>query len=157
MKVYALALIGLFNVDAYAAKTTAQLVDQGRHLVRITSCNDCHTPGFAPSGGKVSEKDWLTGDMVGFKGPWGTSYPSNLRKTVANLDEKGFLVFMRSRKFLPPMPTDAIAAMTDEELKSIFHFIKSLGDGGNASPATLPPGETPKTPFIHFVPQVAGK
>lgn len=157
MHVRALALIALITTDAQAAKTTAQLVEQGRHLVRIASCNDCHTAGFAPSGGKVPEKDWLTGDLVGFKGPWGTSYPSNLRKLVSGLDEKGFLVFMRNRKFLPPMPTDAIAAMTDEEIRSIFHFIKSLGDGGAASPSSLPPGEKPKTPFIHFVPQMAGK
>ena len=29
--------------------------------------------------GKVEEKDWLTGDHLGWKGPWGTTYPANLR------------------------------------------------------------------------------
>ena len=48
---------------------------RGRYLVQIGGCNDCHTPGYAMSGGKVPEKQWLTGDAVGWNGPWGTTYP----------------------------------------------------------------------------------
>ena len=36
------------------AKGDAQ-VQRGRYLVKIAGCNDCHTPGYAMSGGKVPE------------------------------------------------------------------------------------------------------
>ena len=29
---------------------------RGRYLVVIAGCNDCHTPGYTVSGGKVDEK-----------------------------------------------------------------------------------------------------
>ena len=57
----------------------AERIRQGRYLVEIAGCNDCHTAGYAPSGGKVPEAQWLTGDALGFAGPWGTTYPGNLR------------------------------------------------------------------------------
>ena len=37
---------------------------RGKYLVQIAGCNDCHTPGYATSGGKVEEKLWLTGDQL---------------------------------------------------------------------------------------------
>jgi mono/diheme cytochrome c family protein len=55
-------------------------IDAGRYLVKIGGCNDCHTPGFAmTNGASPAEPEWLTGDGVGFSGPWGVSYPANLR------------------------------------------------------------------------------
>ena len=32
---------------------------RGKYLIVIGACNDCHTPGYAMSNGKVPEKDWL--------------------------------------------------------------------------------------------------
>ncbi len=53
--------------------------ERGRYLVRIAGCNDCHTPGYAESGGLLPEARWLVGDKLGWHGPWGTTYPTNLR------------------------------------------------------------------------------
>ena len=44
--------------------------ERGRYLVKITGCNDCHTPGYAEVGGKIPERDWLTSDSIGWRGPW---------------------------------------------------------------------------------------
>ena len=33
-------------------------------IAMIGGCNDCHTPNYAPSGGKVPEAEWLKGDGV---------------------------------------------------------------------------------------------
>jgi mono/diheme cytochrome c family protein len=72
-----------FLVTAIAAAAAAPpddpLVERGRYIVKIADCNGCHTTGYAASGGEVPEADWLLGDQVGFSGPWGTTYPPNLR------------------------------------------------------------------------------
>src|SRR4051794_24230031 len=44
----------------------ASSVAAGRYIVKLGGCNDCHTPGFAASGGNVPESEWLLGDVVGF-------------------------------------------------------------------------------------------
>lgn len=35
----------------------------------------------------MPEGEWLTGDVVGFRGPWGTSYPTNLRLSLGAMTE----------------------------------------------------------------------
>lgn len=65
-------------VPAANAGNTQQDIQRGRYLVRITGCNDCHTPGYPESSGKTAEKLWLTGSPLGWRGPWGTTYASNL-------------------------------------------------------------------------------
>lgn len=44
-------------------------IEQGRYLVKTAGCNDCHTPNYPQSGGKVPEKQWLIGDQLGWRGP----------------------------------------------------------------------------------------
>jgi hypothetical protein len=82
----AVLLASTTAIHSYANKDESYL-STGKHLVLITGCNDCYTAGFAPSGGKVPESKWLLGDKLGFHGPWGTTYPINLREYVSNLAE----------------------------------------------------------------------
>ena len=58
---------------ALAQKADEASLKRGRYIAQIAGCNDCHTPGYALSGGKVPEKAWLTGDSFGWRGPWGTT------------------------------------------------------------------------------------
>lgn len=69
-------LLLMLCLDANAAKGS---IERGRYLAKIGGCNDCHTPGYGLSGGQVPEAQWLVGDQLGWNGPWGTTYPSNLR------------------------------------------------------------------------------
>jgi hypothetical protein len=135
------------------AATDATL-ERGRYLVRITGCNDCHTPGYGEHGGRVPVSEWLTGTSVGFRGPWGTSYPSNLRLTMRSLSEDQWLVFARAER-LPPMPWFSLEAMNDLDLRAIYRFIYSLGPQGVRAPSALLPGAESATPFIVFVAQDA--
>jgi len=129
-------------------------IERGRYLVRIGGCNDCHTPGYPEAAGRMPEAQWLTGSHVGFRGPWGTSYPSNLRLTVQHIDEEQWVVFARTRR-LPPMPWFSLDAMSDNDLRSIYRFIHFLGPKGATAPTALPPGQVSATPFIPFVAQTA--
>ena len=81
--------IAIAATAQYALAQAPKLVEQksldrGRYLVKIAGCNDCHTTGYAEAGGKIPEKQWLTGDQLGFRGPWGTTYPINLRLYMQN-------------------------------------------------------------------------
>jgi mono/diheme cytochrome c family protein len=131
----------------------AKSIERGRYLVATSGCNDCHTAGFIPSEGKVPEKEWLKGSDVGFRGPWGTTYPSNLRQYFAQVSEKAFIADARSGRMRPPMPWFNLAAMTDADLRAIHRYARSLGEPGAPAPAFVPPGEEPRTPFFVFVPQ----
>jgi len=82
----AVVLSSLVTMSAYAG-TDGASVKHGRYLVQLGGCNDCHTPGYLLSEGKVPEKDWLTGDSFGWSGPWGTTYAPNLRLLIADMSE----------------------------------------------------------------------
>jgi len=131
-------------------------VVHGRYLVAITGCNDCHTDGYARNGGQASIDTWLTGQSVGYQGPWGTTYPANLRLTVQSLTESQWLVFARAEK-RPPMPWFSLKDMSDRDLIDIYRFIRSLGPAGEPAPAAVPPGGKVTTPFIVLMPQTGGQ
>jgi mono/diheme cytochrome c family protein len=147
-------------VAAWAASTTlaaepksnhASAADlaRGKYLVRIAGCNDCHTPGYLQTDGEVEEKLWLTGSPLGWRGPWGTTYASNLRLVLQSLSEEQWLKYARAPR-RPPMPWFNLAAMSDRDLRAIYAFVRKLGPTGEPAPAYLPPDQEPKPPFVTF-------
>jgi mono/diheme cytochrome c family protein len=126
-------------------------ISHGRYLVSIAGCHDCHTEGYAQSGGHAPAANWLTGSAVGFQGPWGVSYPANLRLTVHSLTESEWLLFARAER-RPPMPWFNLRAMSDQDLTDIYRYIRSLGPAGEPAPLALAPGAKVTTPAIDFVP-----
>nr|WP_068834079.1 c-type cytochrome [Polaromonas jejuensis] len=126
------------------------LLEHGRYLVKTAGCNDCHTPGYAAAGGKVAEKLWLTGDTLGWSGPWGTTYPTNLRLFMHSHTEASWLKTARTFQPRPPMPWFNVHAMTDRDLRAIYHYTRSLGPAGKAAPDYLPPGQKPAGPVVTF-------
>ena len=143
------------SVAGPAPLSTDSSIARGQYLVTVTGCHDCHTPGHMQSGGHAPAATLLTGQSMGFQGPWGTTYPANLRLTVQSLTEAQWLVFARAEK-RPPMPWFNLKAMNDRDLIDIYHFIRSLGPAGEPVPAAVPPGGKVNTPFIIFVPQNLG-
>jgi len=137
---------------AAATKADKSTLARGRYLVRIGGCNDCHTPGYAEKGGKVPQADWLTGNPVGFSGPWGTSYPANLRLNVRSMSEAAWIKRARSQ-LLPPMPWFALRDARTADVRAMYRFIRSLGAKGKPAPAYVPPGGKVATPYIEFVPK----
>lgn len=132
---------------AYDAATIAR----GKYLVTVSGCNDCHTDGYIQNDGAVPEKDWLTGSAVGYRGPWGTTYPANLRLVAATLSEASWVENAR-RERRPPMPWFNVRAMTDADLKAMYAYVRSLGSPGTPAPAYAPPGVNVDTPYVVFVP-----
>jgi mono/diheme cytochrome c family protein len=155
--VFGVAAVLSYAVTAVVAGAadTSQ-VARGRYLVTIGGCNDCHTAGFMQEGMKIAEKDWLKGNQVGFQGPWGTSYPANLRLVINSMNEAQWLKHARQDR-MPPMPAYVLQQMKEDDLKAIYAYVKSLGDPGVAAPAYVAPGGKVNTPYFVFVPQVDQK
>jgi mono/diheme cytochrome c family protein len=130
-----------------AGQATAKQIERGRYLVRTTGCNDCHTPGYTESAGRIDESQWLVGSTLGWQGPWGTTYPANLRLLTQGLTADQWLQVAR-RETRPPMPWFALRDMTDADLLAIYHFTRSLGPAGRTAPAFLPPGKSARAPVV---------
>jgi hypothetical protein len=133
-----------------AGSPNAKLIERGKYLVRIAGCNDCHTPRYVQSGGNIPETEWLTGDRLGFRGAWGTTYPGNLRLYVQNISAEQWVKTAKSTQFRPPMPWFNLRDMTERDLRAMYQFIRSLGPAGEAAPAYVPPGENPQGPVVQF-------
>lgn len=148
------------ELDAAALATSEE---RGRYVVEVGGCNDCHTEGFMEANGEVAEELWLTGSRLGFRGPWGTSYPPNLRLTVQRMSEDEWSEMTRTRIGLPPMPWPSLAAMTEEDRRAVYRYLRSLGAAGEPAPLPLSPGAEPQGPWMDFTvhdsspPQVVGE
>ncbi|TAJ22500.1 MAG: cytochrome C, partial [Nitrospirae bacterium] len=128
----------------------ADALERGQYLVKLGGCNDCHTPGYAQSGGKVEEKQWLVGDRPGWRGPWGTTYASNLRLFIETLSEDQWVQVARTLQTRPPMPWFTLRSPEERDLRAMHKFIKHLGPAGEQAPSYLPPDQEPPQPYVQF-------
>lgn len=148
------AVLGMALVACASALAQPKAVDpqieRGRYIVRIAGCNDCHTRDYGMKNGQVDEVEWLTGDALGWRGPWGTTYPTNLRLYMQNYDEEQWLRKARSLEARPPMPWFNLRLMSETDLRAIYRYVRHLGPMGTAAPAYVPPGQTPPGPYVQF-------
>jgi mono/diheme cytochrome c family protein len=135
---------------ATGGKADSKQIQRGKYLVKVTGCNDCHTPGYAMTGGKVPESQWLIGDKLGWRGPWGTTYPVNLRLYMSDISEAQWVKRAKTLESRPPMPWFALHDMTEQDLKAIYRYVKTLGPVGDPAPEYVPPGKEPQGPYVQF-------
>ncbi|WP_211345373.1 hypothetical protein [Marilutibacter aestuarii] len=145
------------NAPATAATSHGDeaLLARGEYLVRMSGCNDCHTAGYAERQGEVDPAEWLTGSPLGYNGPWGTTYASNLRMRVDGMDEAAWLAYTANLRTRPIMPDFLLRTMAEDDRRAIYRFVKSLGPAGGPAPAYLPPGQQPPPPYMQLVLPVA--
>jgi len=105
--------------------------------------------GYAPSNGKVDEKLWMTGDALGWRGPWGTTYAANLRLVAQSMPEDVWVKRARS-ELRPPMPWFNLRDMRERDVRAIYRYLKYVGPAGQPAPAYVPPDKEPKPPFVQF-------
>jgi mono/diheme cytochrome c family protein len=134
-----------------AAKPSAKQIERGRYVAIMGGCNDCHTAGYAPSDGKIPEKDWLLGSgALGYRGPWGTTYAANLRLTLSTMSENDWVKYAKTFKTRPPMPWFNINRWSDADMRAFYQFVKQLGPVGEPAQAYLPPDKAPNPPFVQW-------
>lgn len=133
-----LAVAASLSSAAFAAESPS--VEFGKHVSIVGGCHDCHTVGYAESGGKIDPDKALKGNPVGYEGPWGTNFARNLRLTVANMSEDDWVTFAKTFEVGPPMPWFNVHELNELESRSLYEYIKSLpGDNGVQAPEDIPP------------------
>jgi mono/diheme cytochrome c family protein len=118
---------------------------RGAYLVNLAICGECHTPADR---GKVLEGREFSGGQK-FNGPWGTITSANITPDPSGIsyyDEKLFLEAMRTgkvgaRSLSAFMPWKAYGNMTDEDLKAIFAYLRTLKPVQNRVDNTAPTGQ----------------
>jgi len=94
-----LVILGYQMGNGQAAKQSgrdAEQIERGRYIVEVGACNDCHTAGYAEADRKAPESERLKGDMLGYRGPWGTTYPTNLRLSIGKMTEDQWVKYART-------------------------------------------------------------
>lgn len=86
-------------------------------------------------------------------GPWGVSFTANLTPHATGLaawTEQTFVDTIRNgrhmgagRPLLPPMPAPVYAQMTDEDLKAMFAYLRTVPAIDNQVPAPIAPAPAP--------------
>lgn len=143
--------------------TAGARIELGRRLAEVAGCNDCHTPGTFY--GKPDMSRTLSGSELGWTGPWGTTYPSNLTPDpetgLGTWNEEQIVTAIRTGKrpdgspILPPMPWPGLAHLTDEEAYAIAAYLKSIPPVRHAKVPTLPPGTKPASATLVLPPPPA--
>jgi mono/diheme cytochrome c family protein len=146
------AILSISSLAAAQANNAA--VERGRYLVTITGCHDCHSPkvkGMTPdldrglSGrpattqlpSETKTEVHASADLTAWTGPWGYSVASNLTPDQTTgigtrYNEASFIATMRTGKkpngtpIMPPMPSEVYQNMTDDDLKAIFAYLRTI-------------------------------
>jgi hypothetical protein len=132
-------------------------VERGRQVSIVGGCNDCHTAGYNESAGQIDPAKALKGTAIGWMGPWGTTYPANILLKVKDMSQDDFVQYAKSFTARPPMPFYNVHAMDESDLRSLYLYIKALGDPGDPAPDYVPPGQEPKTPYTVAAPPTMPK
>ena len=111
-----------------------------------------------PAPPKMGDGPWVmasSGTNTAHAGPWGVSYTANLtpeRLTGIGIwDEAMFIKTIRtgrlwgvSRPILPPMPWQVYRNASDEDLKSIYAYLRTIKPIKNQVPEPEPPAPAVK-------------
>jgi hypothetical protein len=104
-----------------------------------------------------ADGSWQSGTAAtntAFAGPWGVSFTANLtpdQNTGLGIWTEGMFVrairtgkhMATSRPILPPMPWPVYRNMTDEDLKAVFAYLRSIPPITNHVPDPVPPAGLP--------------
>jgi Cytochrome c len=121
--------------------------DPSRFLAGHPEGSSLGPPPPLGSGPWVSVSAW---DTTAWAGPWGVSYSANLTPDentgIGSWSEETFVRALRTgrhmgvaRPILPPMPWGAFRNFTDEDLRSIYAYLKTVPPVKNRVPEPLPP------------------
>lgn len=116
---------------------------RGQDLVTLAACYDCHTP--QRNGQPIPELAYAGG--FDLRGPWGRIASANITSDPSGIpyyDEELFLQVMRTghvraRKLHDLMPWHFYKNLTDDDIKAMFAYLKTLSPVKHRVDNSLPP------------------
>jgi mono/diheme cytochrome c family protein len=118
-------------------------VKRGKFLVNAAACADCHTP--QDKGQPIPGMDFAGGFVL--DGPWGRLASANLTPDPSGIpyyDEARFVQALRTgyvgaRELNQIMPWQTFRNMSDDDLKAIYAYVKTLKPVTHRVDNSLPP------------------
>jgi len=101
-------------------------IERGHYLVRIAGCNGCHGVGGTPNGTLVEAP------------PSGRA--DELRRLPAGIGEDEWLRRARAAHQRPPLPAAALRALSDNDLRTLYRYVRHLGSPPPDAPPAGPRG-----------------
>ena len=139
------------KVSGIEAKRQQSLqIERGRQVVLTLGCNSCHTPDYMVKRSNIPEQDWLVGNTLGFRGPSGTVYPTNLRLLLNGMSEDQWLALAKRMRQDSPMAWIMLSDTPDQDLRAVYKFVSYLGPKGSPAPGRLPAGVIPTTQYVDY-------
>lgn len=140
------------QTTASAETSASAVIERGKHLVTLSLCTDCHTPGYLR--GMPDMARFLGGSETGFEmagvgvfhGPNLTPDPeTGLGKWTEEQIVTAFTTGVRpdGRKLAPIMPYYAFANFPREDAFAIAAYLKSLTPVVNDVPGPFGPDDAP--------------
>ena len=125
---------------------------RGRYLTKVGTCLGCHTAFFAP----LSPGYFGGGDLIerGKERAFSANLTNDPSGILSYYDESLFLQTLRTghvkaRKLSAVMPWIAVGKMTDDDLKSIFAYLKTRRPVQHVVDNTEEPSFCPKCGQVH--------
>jgi len=124
--------------------------DETRMLSGCTAADKLPPPPQG-SGPWIAIATW---DLTAWSGPWGISYAINLTPDentgIGSWSEDTFVKAIKtgkhmgvSRPILPPMPWQTINRLTDDDLKAMYAYLRTIPPIKNRVPDPKPPAAAP--------------
>lgn len=124
-------------------------------MARMLSGHPENVKASAPP--KFPQQGWIWGGtdtMTAFAGPWGITYSSNITPDqntgIGIWSEDMFIKTIRNgrhmaegRPLLPPMPWMWVAKMSDDDLKAVYAYLRSIPPVSNRVPEYQEPAGPP--------------
>jgi mono/diheme cytochrome c family protein len=117
--------------ESVAAPDKSNPVARGQYLVTLGNCMACHTP-MNQQGQPITQLAFAGG--MRFRGPWGEVTSANITQDASGIsyyDEALFIKTLRTgqvgaRKLNSLMPWGYFRNMSDDDLKAIFAYLRTL-------------------------------
>ena len=147
--IFSLAISRTATADEQAptGASLAAVLDRGKYMITTGHCNNCHTAGYAAKEGRVPEDQWLLGNPVGWRSKEGTVFAPNLRIYVQTMPLASWLVAARNTRPRAPMPWWSVRETSDEDLKAMYWYMRSLQPVGRPAPPFLSADQVPSPPY----------
>lgn len=149
-----------FGVDAAPAIAADPQIERGRYLASFSGCFDCHTPGYFF--GKPDMARYLGGSDVGFEIPGlgvfvGPNLTPDKDTGLGNWTIEQIVTALQTgarpdgRELAPIMPWRSFAKLTQQDVRAIAVYLKSLPPLANKVPGPFGPNEKPTIPVMKIV------